>query len=102
MPLIYVLIASLVSMVPAIVAKIIIATGVGVVSYTGMSLLLGRLTTVILANATAISPDVGVFLNMAGADVMFSMLLSALSMRVALQTTNGVINKVTFSNKSLT
>lgn len=101
MPLIYGLIASLITLVPAFVAKILIALGVGVVSYVGMNALLGRLTSIALGQMGSISGDIGVFLNIAGVDVLFSMLLSALSMRVALQTTNGVINKVTFTNKTL-
>lgn len=101
MPLVYMAIASLLALVPALVAKIIIALGVGVISYTGLSVLMAKLTAAVLGNAAAISPDVGVFLNIAGADVMFSMLLSSLAMRVALQTTNGVINKVSFTNKAL-
>lgn len=101
MPIIYGLIAGLVSLVPALIAKILIALGIGVVSYTGANLLLGRLTSAVLSNAGSISSDIGAFLNLAGVDVCVSMMLSALAMRLALQTTNGVINKVSFTNKSL-
>lgn len=102
MPIIAGALAWLLTLVPAFVAKVLVSLGVGIVSYTGVSLLLGRLTTAVLNNAGAISGDIGAFLNLAGLDVCFSMVLSALSMRLALQTTNGVINKVSFTNKSLT
>lgn len=101
MPLVYGLIAMLGSIMPWIVAKIVIALGVGVVSYVGSSALLSTLTGAVLNNAGSISGDIGAFLNLAGLDVCISMILSALSMRLALQTTNGVINKVSFTNKSL-
>lgn len=100
MPLVYGLIALLGSVMPWIVAKIVIALGVGVLSYVGSSALLSTLTNSVLSNAGAISGDIGSFLNLAGVDVCISMILSALSMRLALQTTNGVINKVTFTNKT--
>lgn len=101
MPLLYSLIALLLSFVPALVAKVLVASGVGIVSYVGMNALLSRVTTVILASAGAIPSEIGVFLNMAGLDVCISMVLSALTIRLALQTTNGVINKVSFTNKAL-
>lgn len=102
MPLVYGAIALLVSIVPALVAKILIALGIGVISYTGSSALLGRLSSAVMSNAGSIAPEVGAFLNLAGFDVCISMVLSALSIKLALQTTNGVINKVSFTNKSLT
>ena len=101
MPLVYGLIAGLVSLVPAFVAKVLIALGIGVVSYTGANALLGRVSSAVLSNAGSISSDIGAFLNLAGVDVCVSMMLSALAMRLALQTTNGVINKVSFTNKNL-
>lgn len=101
MPIIYGLIAGLVSLVPAFVAKILIALGIGVVSYTGASALLGVLKDQVLGAAGSISGDVGSFLNLAGFDVCLSMVLSALAIKLSLQTTNGVINKVTFTNKNL-
>ncbi len=101
MPLIYGLIASLVSLVPAFVAKILIALGIGVVSYVGVNALLGRITASVMSSAGSISGDVGVFLNLVGFDVCLGMVLSALAVKLALQTTNGVINKVSFTNKTL-
>ena len=101
MPIVYGLIALLGSVMPWLVAKVLISVGVGVVSYVGSNALLTTLTGAVLNNAGSISGDIGAFLNLAGVDVCMSMMLSALSMRLALQTTNGVINKVSFTNKSL-
>lgn len=101
MPLIAIAFGWLLSLVPALVAKIIFATGVGVISYVGMQTLLQTLTSAVLANAGGVPADVAAYLALAGVDVCISMMLSALSIRVTLMTVNGVVNRMTFTNKNV-
>lgn len=101
MQLVALAIGWLLALVPALVAKIILALGVGVVSYTGMSALLNNLQSAVMNNAGSVSADVAAYLGLAGVDTCISMMMSALSIRLTLLTVNGVINKVTFTNKAL-
>jgi hypothetical protein len=102
MPLLAALFSFLLTLVPALVAKILLATGIGVVSYVGIQALLSNLTAVVLSNAGSVTADMAGILGMLRMDVCISMVLSALSIRIALQTANGVLSKVSFTNRSVT
>lgn len=99
--LIAMLVGWLISLVPALIAKIIIALGIGVVSYTGINLIVTGLTSAVMSAWGGVTGDVAAFCGLLQLDVCASLSLSAVAMRVALQTVNGVINKISFTNKNL-
>ncbi|TAG01263.1 MAG: DUF2523 domain-containing protein [Betaproteobacteria bacterium] len=102
MPILAGAIAWLLALVPAFVAKILIALGIGVISYVGVNTLLANLSSVVMGNAGSVGGDLASFMGLAQVDVCISMVLSALSIRISLITANGVISKVSFTNKSIT
>jgi hypothetical protein len=101
MPLVAMLFSFLIGFIPAIVAKVLLAAGIGVISYTGFNLLVSSLTSAVMDRWSGMSGDIAAIAGLAQADVCVSMWLSALAIRLTITTVNGVLNKVTFTNKSL-
>lgn len=102
MPLLFAMLVSwLISLVPALVAKVILACGVGVASYVGFNLIVTGLRSSVMGAWGGVTGDIAAFCGILQLDVCASLWLSAVAMKVTINTANGVISKLTFSNKSL-
>lgn len=91
----------LLTLIPALVAKVVLALGVGVASYTGFNLIVSGLRSAVMGAWSGVSGDIATFCGILQLDVCTSIWLSAVAMKVTINTVNGVINKISFSNKNL-
>ena len=91
----------LLTLVPALVAKVVLALGVGVASYTGFNLIVNGLRSAVMGAWGGVTGDIAAFCGILQLDVCASLWLSAIAMKVTINTANGVISKISFSNKNL-
>ena len=91
----------LVSMVPVLIAKIILALGVGVFTYTGVNILLGSISDLARGALAGSGGQYIGLIGLAGVDVACNIILSAVAARLVLQSVNGVVSRVTLTNKNV-
>lgn len=91
------LFAFLTTVVGPLVKKVLVALGIGTVSYIGMNALLDRAKSEIMSNFNGMLTDVVQLMGLAKVDVAINIVFSAILVRLVM---NG-FNKVTGSKKSL-
>lgn len=101
MPLLAVFYEWLVALVPVLVAKAIIALGIGVVSYTGINALFTGIEALVRNSFSGIPSQYIGLIGLCGVDVAVNITLSALAAKLALDVVGGAVNKITLSNKNL-
>lgn len=88
------LIGALVSAAGSLIGRILIALGIGVVSYTGVSALLSSLRSEVQGYITGMPADILPILGALKLDVAVSIIFSAIAARFALQgLTSGAVKK---------
>ena len=77
------LFAGLLSLIPTLVKKALVSLGIGTITYTGVKVLLDSLTNQMYSYVGQIASDVLAVMNLAGFSDCLSILVSAVSARLA-------------------
>lgn len=87
--------ALLVSLVEPILGRILAALGIGIISYTGFSIVLNQLESAIQNNLNGVGSDVAAILGLAGMGQALGIIFGGFTARIALQAISklGVLKK---------
>lgn len=67
-----------------LVQKVLVGLGIGVVTYTGLQAAFNQAQTLIIANYNSVPAQIAALFYLAGFNYAFGLVLSAMSMRVAM------------------
>lgn len=94
--LIYGLVGALASALPAIVARILVALGIGAVVYSGFDFILDQIMTQVVANLSAIGGITAQVIGLLNVDTAVNIILSAYSIRMTYKFSAGALKQVGF------
>lgn len=99
MPLLVFIWSFIATIIGPLLAKIIVALGISVVSYTGISLAFDSLSEQVMSNFSAIPQSILQLIGLFGVGVAIKMQLAAITAVIAYKTTVGAFSKVKVGGK---
>lgn len=84
----------LASILPALISKILLAIGIGFVTYQGIDVMFSSIEAAIITILGGVSADIIKIFGLARVDEMLSIVLSAHAIRIALVTVGGGIKRM--------
>lgn len=94
--LIYGLVGALATALPAIVARILVALGIGAVVYTGFDFILDQIVNQVIANFSSIGGLTAQVIGILNVDTAVNIIMSAYSIRMTYKFSSGAFKQVGF------